>query len=344
VNSGLAWPRLLAISWFAWTIFAPHARLAAPVTEHRPPAETQSQPAKLIVFNAGGLTAPFGDLLHEFARIHPGVDPEQESSGSLDAVRKITELQKPCDVLAVADYEVISSLLVPQYADWYVLFARNQMVLMYTQRSKFAAEINGSNWFQILLRLGVESAHSDPDADPAGYRTLLVWKLAEKYYGRPNLFKDLNAAVPAKNIRPKSVELVALLQAGEFDYVYGYRSVAEQNKLPFVTLPPEIDLGDINKADSYATVSVDVAGKKPGDRVKIQGVPILFALTIPKGAPHESLAEDFLRFMFSPEGQQTLKRNHLLLISPPLASGIEKMPASLRGQFVPLGKGGEPKP
>lgn len=298
---------------------------------------------KLIVFNAGSLTAPMADLLREFARLHPEVEPEQESSGSLDAVRKITELGKPCDILALADYEVIASLLVPQHADWYALFARNQMVVMLTHQSKFADEISTANWHEILLRPGVQVAHSDPDADPAGYRTLLVWQLAESYYRKPGLYKQLDAAVPLKYIRPKSVELVALLESGEVDYVYGYRSVAEQHKLRFVTLPPEIDLSDINRAKLYATAIVDVAGKKPGEKVKMQGLPILFALTIPKNAPHSALAEEFLKFMFSPTGQQIMKKNYLTLISPPLASGIEKVPAGLRDGFVALGKGDEPK-
>ncbi len=295
-----------------------------------------SEQEPLIIFNAGSLSAPLADLLHEFARRHPRVVPQQESSGSLDAVRKITELGKPCDILAVADYEVIPSLLIPRYADWYGVFARNQIVLMYTPGSKFSSEINSNNWYEILLRPGIQLGHSNPDADPAGYRTLLVWQLAEKYYRKPGLYEQLRARVPAKNIRPKSVELIALLESGELDYIYGYRSVAEQNKLPFITFPPETDLSDIRKSDLYATVTVDVAGKKPGERVKIRGLPILFGITILKTAPHQALAEAFLRFLLSPDGQEIMKRDHLILISPPRASDIGKMPPGLRDKFIPF--------
>ncbi len=343
---GTNWPRLsmLVLACLAFAVSEQDTGVAGP-TGLGPlrSGSGQSPQGKLIIFNAGSLTAPVADLLREFARLRPGVEPEQESSGSLDAARKITELGKPCDVLAVADYEVIPSLLVPQYADWYALFARNQMVLMYKWESKFAGQMNSKNWYEILLRPGVQVGHSDSDADPAGYRTLLVWQLAEKHYRKPGLYKRLDATVPAKNIRPKSVELVALLQSGELDYIYGYRSVAEQNRLPFVAFPPEIDLSDLSKADLYATVSVDVAGKKPGEKVKIKGLPIIFGLTILKGAPHRSLAEDFIKFMFSPEGQQIMKRNYLVLISPPMASDMGKVPTGLRDNFVPLGKGGEPK-
>lgn len=290
----------------------------------------------LIVFNAGSLTAPMADLLREFARRHPGTVPQQESSGSLDAVRKITELEKPCDILAVADYEIIPSLMVPQHADWYCLFARNQIVLMYTPKSKFASEINSGNWFDILLRPDVQCGYSNPDADPAGYRTMLHWQLAETYYHRPGLYERLKSKVPVENIRPKSVELVALLESGELDYIYGYRSVAEQNKLSFVTFPPEIDLSDIAKANFYATATIDVAGKRPGERLAIKGMPILFGLTILKSAPHKDLAEMFVEFMVSPDGQAIMKRNYIMTISPPLASDIKKLPARLRNTLAPM--------
>ncbi|MCU0620257.1 MAG: substrate-binding domain-containing protein, partial [Gemmatimonadales bacterium] len=61
----------------------------------------------LVVFNAGSLAQPFRDLLAAFAATTPGVVPAQESSGSLEAARKLTELGKIPDVLAVADYAII---------------------------------------------------------------------------------------------------------------------------------------------------------------------------------------------------------------------------------------------
>jgi molybdate/tungstate transport system substrate-binding protein len=290
----------------------------------------------LIVCNAGSLAAPFAELLREFAKRNPQVLPQQENSGSLEAVRKITELGKPCDLLAVADYEVIQGLMIPQHAEWYSIFARNQLVLMYTPKSKFAAEINGNNWFEILNRPGVQYGYSNPDLDPAGYRTLLHWRLAENYYHRPGLYEQLKSKVPAKNIRPKSVELVALLQSGELDYIYGYRSISEQNKLPFVTFPPEIDFSDMNKADVYATATVEVAGKAPGDKLKIKGLPILYALTIPKSAAHADLAEAFVEFVFSLAGQAIMQRSHLTLVAPPLASNLEKLPGRLKNKVSPM--------
>lgn len=49
----------------------------------------------LVVFNAGSLAYPVRDLLAAFQRAHPGIEPMQESSGSLEAARKLTELGRP---------------------------------------------------------------------------------------------------------------------------------------------------------------------------------------------------------------------------------------------------------
>jgi molybdate/tungstate transport system substrate-binding protein len=291
---------------------------------------------RLIVFNAGSLTAPIADLLDEFARLHPEIRPAQESSGSLEAARKITELGNPCDLIAVADYEVIPSLLIPNHADWYVIFARNQLVLIYTNKSKFSDQIDSDNWHEILQRPGVQYGYSDPDLDPAGYRTLLHWQLAEKYYGTPGLYERLKSAVPAKNIRPKSVELVALVQSGELDYIYGYRSIAEQHQLPFVTFPPEIDFSDARKGDYYAMARVEVAGREPGEKLQMKGAPIQYGLTIPKAAPDRELAEQFVEFMLSSRGAGIMQRKHLMTVSPALASDVTRLPSRLRSLVSPM--------
>src|SRR2546423_773402 len=73
----------------------------------------------LVVFNAGSLAKPFSDLLKAFQKKHPGVIPAQENSGSLEAARKLTDLGKIPDVIGVADYGVISRLLIPKHATWY---------------------------------------------------------------------------------------------------------------------------------------------------------------------------------------------------------------------------------
>ncbi|HEX2249618.1 MAG TPA: extracellular solute-binding protein [Gemmatimonadales bacterium] len=294
--------------------------------------EAQEQPAgPLVVFNAGSLAKPFSDLLNAFQAKHPSVNPAQENSGSLEAARKMTDLGKIPDILGVADYGIIPKLLIPSHASWYVTFARNSMVLIYTAESIGAKEINGHNWWQVVLRPEVRAGHSDPVLDPNGYRTLMVFQLAERFYRQPGLAARLDRAFPPKYVRPKEADLTALVQAGELDYSWSYASIARTAGLRYVRLPPEIDLSDPRLAEWYSQASVRLPGatRDSKDSVEFRGEPIVYALTIPTGAPHPETALAFARFVLSPSGQAILKANGFTLLEKPLVAGPGKPPAGL---------------
>ena len=284
----------------------------------------------LIVFHAGSLTVPMLKLAAAFEADHPGVSVNAEASGSNVAARKISELHREADVMMSADYRVIDQLLIPDYATWNVQFARNTMVIAYTDRSKYADEISAENWFQVLLRSGVSFGHSDPNLDPCGYRTLMVWQLAEDYYKVPGLADQLSDACPLGNVRPKAVELLALLQSGDMDYAFEYRSVAVQHNLRFIELPDEINLSRTEDADLYARATVQIAGKTPGDTMTVSGAPIVYGVTIPTDAPHLDLAIEFVLFLLGPEGQEIMDEAGQPPIVPAvIASGSEAIPSQL---------------
>jgi len=271
-----------------------------------PPSASPAQSPPLLVFTAGSLARPLRAALDSFsARTH--IPYAQENSGSLEAARKLTDLQRIPDVIALADQAVFTKLLVPRYVAGYTQFARNRMVLAYTDRSKFASEISASNWFTILLRPGVETGRADPNLDPNGYRTLLVTELAERWYQQPGLSERLRAASPPRNVRPNENDVLALLQAGEFDYAWSYESMAQAAGLRWLRLPPPIDLSDPAEATRYATVSVTVAGATRSDSVTFRGEPIIYGIAIPKGAPHRELAEQFVAWLTSADGIRVLR-------------------------------------
>jgi molybdate/tungstate transport system substrate-binding protein len=290
------------------------------------PLAAQSAPeGPLVVFNAGSLARPFSELLQAFKGRYSQVVPAQENSGSLEAARKLTDLGKIPDVIGVADYGVISRLLIPRHASWYATFARNAMVLSYTDQSIGAGEINGQNWWQVLLQPGVRTGHSDPALDPNGYRTLMVFQLAEKFYHQPGLAARLDRAIPPRYIRPKEADLTALVQAGELDYSWTYASIARTAGLRYVDLPPEVNLGDPKLAEWYAQAIVRLPGAHGQGKgtVEFRGEPIVYALTIPTAAPHPRAAQ---AFVFSPEGQATLKKNGFTVFPQPVLAGPGKPP------------------
>ncbi len=239
----------------------------------------------LIIFNAGSLSVPFKEISEAFEKKYPGTSVLLEAAGSRECARKITELNKPCDIIASSDYSVISDLLLPEYADWYVSFAGNEMCIVYTDNSRKEKEINDNNWYDILQDNSVIYGRSDPNLDPCGYRTIMVYELAEKYYHQPGLMNKL-LQKDEKYIRPKEVDLLSLLESNSIDYAFIYKSVAVQHGLKYIPLPDSINLGNPTYADFYTTAEVEVSGKSPGEKITKTGEPMVYAFTILKNAPH----------------------------------------------------------
>jgi molybdate/tungstate transport system substrate-binding protein len=264
---------------------------------------------EIIVFHAGSLSVPFQQVARAFERRHPGVHVAREAAGSRTCARKISDLGRRCDVMASADYTVIETLLVPQHASWCIKFAANEMAIVLAEGSELQQQITPRNWPPVLIREDVAFGRSDPDADPCGYRAVLTMKLAESYYDIPGLAATL-LQKDHRYIRPMEVDLLALLEAGEIDCAFLYRSVARQHGLPHVRLPDEVNLGNPAMSDLYRTVSVEVSGKSPGTTVTKVGGPMLYGVTIPEGAPNRDGAIAFLRFLLDEGGGMRIMENN----------------------------------
>ncbi len=270
-------------------------------------SQSQADNKELIIFHAGSLSVPMKQIAQEYEKKHPGTKIFLESAGSLVCARKVTELKKPCDIVASADYFVINELLIPDYASWSIRFATNEIVIAYGKKSKYSKEINSDNWMDILQRKDVIYSRSDPDSDPCGYRTVFTFMLAEKYYKKPGLAEKMSSK-DKEYIRPKEVDLVALIESNAIDYMFQYKSVAIQHGLKYIELPKEINLSDPSKNDLYSSVSMNVAGNKPGTKIKVTGDYINYSITVLDNAPQKEEAINFLEFLLSPEGMRHIQK------------------------------------
>lgn len=285
-------------------------------TEAPAPETTADLEGTLVIYHAGSLTVPFEALEKEFETLHPGVDIQRTAGGSRTIARKVADLGDKVDILASADYTVIDTMLIPdKHAEWNAAFGKNSMVILYTDKSQYADEINKDNWYEVLLKDGVNYGHSDPNADPCGYRTVLSWQLAEQKYSEAGLFEKLTNACPEKNIRPKSVELITLLETGALDYAFEYESVARQHALKndafkWVELPGKVNLSEVKHTEFYKQASIDLDGKEPGEIVTKVGEPIIYGITMPATGENNELAVEFLKFFFDREqGLKILEDN-----------------------------------
>jgi len=295
-------------------------------------SQPPSQPKELIIFHAGSLAVPMKQIAQEFEKRNPGTKIYLESAGSLVCARKVTELKKPCDILASSDFFVINELLIPAYASWSIRFATNEIVVAYVEKSKYSNEINAENWMDVLLRKDVIYSRSDPDSDPCGYRTVFTFMLAEKYYRKNGLAEKMES----KNheyIRPKEVDLVALLEANAIDYMFQYKSVAIQHGFKYISLPKEINLSDPLINNIYSSVSTDIAGSKPGTKMKVTGDFINYSITILNDAPQKEEAVNFIDFMLSNEGLNILRLCGQEPLVPLMAEPSVRLPAKLLKYF-----------
>lgn len=284
-------------------------------------ARTETPANTLAVFNAAALGPPFHDALEAFGAQEPDLLPAQHNAPSLEVVRMVTELGRVPDILAVADHALLDSLIVPTHAAWYVLFGTNALVLAYGPRSRFRDEITTDNWWQVLLRKGVEVGRSDMRVDPSGYRADMAMQLAERFYQRPGLTAQLRATIPERNVRRAEADLSAHLETGELDYGWTYESLARAHGLKYVKLPSAIDLSDPAQAALYreATVTLPAAQGRPA--ITLTGAPIVFALTVPRDAPHPAVAQRFVAFLLSDSGRSVLRKSGFVPLEPPVFRG-----------------------
>jgi molybdate/tungstate transport system substrate-binding protein len=292
--------------------------------------EAQSNKDKeVIIFHAGSLSVPFKELAREYEKRNPGVDILLEPAGSIVCARKVTELKKPCDIVASSDYFVINELLIPDYASWSIRFATNEIVIAFSAKSKYASAIDSSNWRDILLKKDVIFSRSDPDSDPCGYRTVLTFMLAEKYYKDPGL-ADRFLTKDKEYIRPKEVDLVALIEANAVDFMFQYKSVAIQHNLKYIELPANLNLSDPMLNDYYHTVSTEVVGNTPGSKMKVTGDYINYSLTVLENAPDKDEAIKFVNFLLSQDGKNIFRKNGQNPLTPASTEQPEKIPEQLR--------------
>ena len=326
----------------------------------------------LVVFAASSLIIPFTDLEKAFEAQHPDVDVQGQFHGSIQVIRHVTDLHVPIDVIATADASLLPKLMYTvndpdngkPYASWYLQFASNHLAIAFRPNSKYANEINATNWYEVLSRQDVKVGITDPRFDASGYRALMAFALAQEYYHKPDIFSkmfkgkfnfplayfhedglttitvpEIVETAPNSNIiiRGASIEEVALLESGDLDYGFEYESVIQQHNLQMVHLPDELNLGGQGLDAFYRQVEVDLnfqrfATVKP----HFTGERIGYAVTIPTNAPHPDLAAEFTAFLLSPQGRAIMEKDFHPPSMPCLVDGAGNLPKSLQGLCEPV--------
>jgi molybdate/tungstate transport system substrate-binding protein len=175
--------------------------------------------------------------------------------------------------------------------------ARTEMVIAYSPKSKYAQAFADAGkpgampWWQILQQRDIRFGRTDPATDPQGRNIIFTLQLAQTYYKQPGLAaKILGETVNAAQIFSE-LTVEARLQSGELDAASAYKIQPGPFALPYVTLPPEINLGNDAMHGLYEQTSLELGTKT------YRPQPLVYYAAVLDGAAQKEKAAAFVAWL-----------------------------------------------
>lgn len=255
------------------------AGCGAPRPDAGPPGSGQvgaGQSVTLNVYAAASLTSAFQELGKRFEETHPGVTIRFNFAGSQTLVSQIGQ-GAPADVFASADTSNMEKAKAKGLVDSERIFAKNSLVLI------------------------------TPKGNPAGL---------EKYEDLTRARKVILGVpdVPVGVYGRQSLQKADRVFGAEFSETVLSHVVSQETDVKQIV--NKIVLGEGDAAFVYAT---DVEGMT--DKVHVIAVPDTVNVTgtypvaVVTQSAHKDLAETFIQFLLSREGQEILHRHGFLPVS-----------------------------
>ena len=186
--------------------------------------------------------------------------------------------------------------------------ARTEMVIAFSPKGPFASKLaaaaknGGDAWVHVLEEPGMRFGRTDPNTDPQGRNILYTMQLAAHFYKQPDLVQRILGPEinPSQIFSEPTVE--ARLQSGELDAASAYKIQPAAFKLPYITLPQEINLSDSRRSADYAQASLTLSGKVHHPQ------PLVYYAAVVKGAAHAKKAAAFVQWLGEEEAQAIFHR------------------------------------
>ena len=254
-----------------------------------------------------------------------GYEDKGEGHGSIQDTNIIIDGQRFPDVFISVGSNPINMLINNKptpLAKWYLGFASDEMVIAYNPKSPFASDFQKAKtgvvqWYHVLAKPGIKFLQTDPFLDPKGCYTVIAVKLAGILYHNSRLSSSiLNGERNKDQLRPEEI-LLTLLEQGEADAIPAYKHEAIERGFPYISLPPQINLGNPAFANYYKQASC--ATQQDGSLT--YGKPIVFDITIPNTVRNNAGAIQFVKFMLSKEAKTILEKYGFKTIMPLIHGG-----------------------
>lgn len=254
-----------------------------------------------------------------------------EGKGSVQVSNLILQGFRRPDFFISADTLPIEKLINhnPPLAQWLVKFASAELVIAYNPKSSFAPELDKAakgeiSWYKVLEEKGIKFGRTDPKLDPKGYYTVIAAKLANIYYSDSTIKdKILGEDRNPKQIFPEEI-LRSILDSGQIDAIAAYKHEAVSRGLPYITLAPQINLGDSKYSNFYKQASYILHSNQT-----IIGNPIYFSYTIPTAARNMDGAIAIANFLISPQGKTVPSQVGLNPVNATVQGNIKSLPQIL---------------
>jgi molybdate/tungstate transport system substrate-binding protein len=286
------------------------------------------------VVYAASLLKTFEESLGPAFQADTGYPYQGEARGSVQIANMILDGLRRPDVFVSAGTIPVMKLMnaTDPLADWLVKFGAAEMVIAYSPDSRFFNDLEKAHtgeipWYEVLSNPELKFGRTDPELDPKGYYMIIAAELANKYYNDPGIKERiLGEDRNPRQIFPEET-LKTILEQGQLDAVAAYKHEAVARGLPYITLPPEINLADPTFSNFYKTASYTL---EDGKGQTVFGEPIYFSFTIPTTVKNLDGAISFGTFILSPNGESILEEQGLNFINPVAEGNMEKVPSVIR--------------
>ena len=299
-----------------------------------PEGDAQELPKeKVSVMYAASLIKTFEDVLGPAFQKESGYPYEGEARGSVQIANMLIDGLRTPDFFVSAGTIPIKRLMnnTTPYADWLIRFGSAEMVIAYSPKSRFFSDLEKARtgeipWYQVLSNPDLKFGRTDPELDSKGYYMIITAELANSYYNNSGIKQRiLGDDRDTKQMFPEEI-LKTILEQGQLDAVAAYKHEAAARGLPYITLPPQINLANPTFADIYRKGSYTL--QKDGQTV--YGEPIYFSFTIPTTVKNLDGAISFGDFILSSNGMSILKDQGLNPVTPVIEGDTAKVPSALR--------------
>lgn len=254
-----------------------------------------------------------------------GVQYQGIGQGSYGLARQLEGKLLQADVFISITPGPIDIVKKAGMIDSAVPVASTQMVIAYSPKSKFASAFDAAAqgkkpWYEVLQTPGLRFGRTDPATDPQGQNIIFTMLLAQNFYKQPGLADRILGGYQNTQQIFTEPSVLSRMEAGQIDAASGYLSATRSQHLPYIALPDEINLSNPEMdAKWYKTVQFNI--KLPnGKEATMNTQPLVFYAAVLKDSKQPALAEKFVQFLQSPQGQKMLEDNGY---SPPKGGPIQ---------------------